>query len=190
MDHMVQRPWSPLITILFLIQLFSSINYCLAHNKTKYLDAVATWYGPSTGGGSTGGACGYCDSVEKAPLNKLIAAGGDTFFMAGKGCGSCYKVKCKSNPDCSKRPVNIVITDQCPSTNEHFDMSGHAFGAMALPGKEESLRCAGRWHNLLDGVQICKFRRVDTNGTILGSSLETQLQLSSCWSNLFPNHFW
>ncbi|CAN0896846.1 Putative expansin-B2 [Linum grandiflorum] len=143
---LLRRSWSPpLMIAVFVVQVFSSFNSCLSHNNdTQYLKAVATWYGPPTGAGSTGGACGYCDSVEKPPLHKLIAAGGDAFFKGGKGCGACYKVKCKSHPDCSTKPIHIVITDQCPGTNEHFDLSGHAFGAMAIPGKEESLRNAGK----------------------------------------------
>ncbi|CAN1185515.1 Putative expansin-B2, partial [Linum perenne] len=88
-----------------------------------------------------------------------IDCSGRRYILHGRESGSCYKVKCKSNPDCSKRPVNIVITDQCPSTNEHFDMSGHAFGAMALPGKEESLRCAGKI-NVKYRRYPCKYRNI------------------------------
>ncbi|CAL1361488.1 unnamed protein product [Linum trigynum] len=147
MGPISSRSWSGWTFSFLSLQLLASLNYCFCHtNKThhQWLEAQATWYGPPTGAGTTGGACGYTDSVEKPPFHKLVAAGGDAFYKSGKGCGGCYKVKCKSHPDCSKRPVNIVITDHCPGTNQHFDLSGHAFGAMARPGKEDLLRSAGK----------------------------------------------
>lgn len=57
-------------------------------------------------------------------------------------------MKCTEHPACSGKAVRVTITDFCPggpclTDSVHFDLSGTAFGAMAVPGLGGQLRGAG-----------------------------------------------
>ncbi|XP_058734822.1 expansin-B3-like [Vicia villosa] len=108
---------------------------------------TATWYGDPNGDGSTGGACGYGTLVDVKPLRARVGAVGSVLFMKGEGCGACYKVKCLDNSICSRRAVTVIITDECPgcpTDSTHFDLSGAAFGHMAISGENGQLRNRGQ----------------------------------------------
>ncbi|KAK7390211.1 hypothetical protein VNO78_25510 [Psophocarpus tetragonolobus] len=122
--------------------------------------AAATWYGPQDGAGSDGGACGYTESVENPPLSKMVSAGGPSLFRGGSGCGACYQVKCTENAACSRNPVSVMISDECPNCylrSVHFDLSGTAFGSMATPGQANNLRNVGQL-NILYRRVACSFQ--------------------------------
>ncbi|KAF8780753.1 hypothetical protein HU200_001190 [Digitaria exilis] len=108
--------------------------------------ARATWYGAPTGAGpyDDGGACGF-KNVNLPPFSAMTSCGNQPLFKDGKGCGSCYQIRCKNHPACSGNPETVIITDMnyYPVAKYHFDLSGTAFGAMAKPGRNEELRHAG-----------------------------------------------
>ncbi|KAG4981241.1 hypothetical protein AAZX31_12G192500 [Glycine max] len=111
-----------------------------------WFPGTATWYGDPEGDGSTGGACGYGTLVDVKPLKARVGAVGSVLFKKGEGCGACYKVKCLDHSICSKRAVTVIITDECPgcpSDRTHFDLSGSAFGRMAVVGENGQLRNRG-----------------------------------------------
>ncbi|GFQ05170.1 expansin-b15 [Phtheirospermum japonicum] len=95
-----------------------------------------------------GGSCGYGNLVSQAPFSSLVTGIGPSLYKSGKECGACYQIKCTKHRSCSRKPVRVVITDFCPggacvTDVAHFDLSGTAFGAMAIPGQENKLRNAG-----------------------------------------------
>ncbi|KAK7290906.1 hypothetical protein RIF29_05681 [Crotalaria pallida] len=111
----------------------------------RWYQGTATWYGEPEGSGSNGGACGYGKMVDVKPLKYRVSAAGPMLFKKGKGCGACYKVKCTDKELCAKRAVTVIITDECPGCPPvHFDLSGAAFGRMAVKGKNSHLRNKGR----------------------------------------------
>lgn len=134
---------------------FSKLSLCfkpkqfnLSTVATHWASAGATWYGSPNGAGSDGGACGYGNTVSQTPFSSMVTAVGPSLYKLGQKCGVCYQVKCTKHPSCSGKPTRVVITDSCPggpcaAESAHFDLSGRAFGAMAKPGKEQSLRNAG-----------------------------------------------
>jgi hypothetical protein len=111
----------------------------------RWLPARATWYGRPTGAGpyDNGGACGIKD-VNLPPYAGMTSCGNLPLFKDGKGCGSCYQIKCRL-PECSNRPVRVIITDMNygPVAPYYFDLSGTAFRYMAKPGLNDQLRRRG-----------------------------------------------
>ncbi|XP_022892136.1 putative expansin-B2 [Olea europaea var. sylvestris] len=144
-----------LVFILLAFFCFSNLCFCfkpkhfnLSTQAVHWSSAGATWYGSPDGAGSDGGACGYGNIVSQAPFSSLVTGIGPSLYNSGKECGACYKIKCTKHPMCSGKPVRVVITDFCPggpcaSESAHFDLSGTAFGSMAIPGEENKLRDAG-----------------------------------------------
>lgn len=112
------------------------------------MDARATWYGAPNGAGpdDNGGACGFKD-VNLPPFSAMTSCGNEPLFKDGKGCGSCYQIRCLSrmHPACSGVPETVIITDMnyYPVSRFHFDLSGTAFGAMAKDQRNDELRHAG-----------------------------------------------
>ncbi|CAL4923697.1 unnamed protein product [Urochloa decumbens] len=121
----------------------------------RWLPARATWYGQPVGAGpdDNGGACGIKD-VNLPPYSGMTACGNVPLFKDGKGCGSCYQIRCNAPEECSSKPVTVFITDMNydPIAPYHFDLSGLAFGALAKPGLGDKLR-----HR---GIIDMQFRRV------------------------------
>jgi len=121
----------------------------------KWLTARATWYGQPNGAGApdNGGACGI-KNVNLPPYSGMTACGNVPIFKDGKGCGSCYEVRCKEKPECSGNPVTVYITDMNyePIAPYHFDLSGKAFGSLAKPGLNDKIRHCG--------IMDVEFRRV------------------------------
>ncbi|XP_068646103.1 expansin-B16-like [Aristolochia californica] len=144
------RHYRNLVSFLFLI-----IISCLPVSvRSAYLSdphwhpATATWYGEPDGDGSDGGACGYGSLVDVRPMRARVGAVSPVLFKSGVGCGACYKVKCLDSRICSRRAVTIIVTDECPGGycafgRTHFDLSGAAFGRMAVAGEGSQLRNRG-----------------------------------------------
>ncbi|OWM75707.1 hypothetical protein CDL15_Pgr021872 [Punica granatum] len=129
---------------------FKSKHLKLTTYGTHWSSAGATWYGSPNGAGSDGGSCGYGNAVSRPPFSSMVTGIGPSLYKSGKECGACYQIKCSksAHPSCSGKPVRVVITDFCPggpcvTDSAHFDLSGTAFGAMAVAGEEEKLRDAG-----------------------------------------------
>ncbi|XXG85538.1 hypothetical protein AAC387_Pa11g0597 [Persea americana] len=136
---------------LLLLLLFFSI-FLSAHSvplsNPHWHPATATWYGSPDGDGSDGGACGYGSLVDVRPLRARVGAVSPVLFKNGEGCGACYKVRCLDKSICSRRAVTVIVTDECPGGycafgRTHFDLSGAAFGRLAVSGESSQLRNRG-----------------------------------------------
>ncbi|KAE9616866.1 hypothetical protein Lal_00034311 [Lupinus albus] len=144
---------SNLSLVCFCLTLKQLLLLCAAEGQPQHhvpdlhwYPGTATWYGDPEGDGSTGGACGYGSMVDVKPFRARVGAVGPVLFMKGEGCGACYKVKCLDNTICTRRAVTVIITDECPgcpSDRTHFDLSGSAFGRMAITGENGQLRNRG-----------------------------------------------
>ncbi|MCO5576494.1 hypothetical protein L7F22_030304 [Adiantum nelumboides] len=133
-----------------------------AYVDSGWQPASATWYGSPAGAGSDGGACGY-GSLENTPYGFSISSGSPVLFQGGKGCGTCYQIKCVEESSlCSTNPVTVVITDECPGCGgTHFDMSGFAFSSMSRdPSLKQLLLNVGMMNVLYRRVQ-CAYPRIN-----------------------------
>jgi expansin len=82
--------------------------------------------------------------VDVVPMKARVGAVSPVLFKNGEGCGACYKVRCLDSSICSRR----AVTDECPGGvcsggRTHFDLSGAAFGRLAVAGEGGQLRNRG-----------------------------------------------
>jgi len=134
--------------VVLLSMLVTSVHSGSIYSSS-WLAAKATWYGKPNGAGpsNNGGACNFKNN-HLAPFHSMTSCGNQALFKGGAGCGACYQIRCNKDchPECSNVAKTVVITD----INEenmgkyHFDLSGTAFGAMALPNRNAALRKAGK----------------------------------------------
>jgi hypothetical protein len=106
--------------------------------------------------------------VDVVPMKARVGAVSPVLFKSGEGCGACYKVRCLDHGICSRRAVTVIVTDECPGGvcaggRTHFDLSGAAFGRLAVAGAGGQLRNRGEINvvfrryslNLSMHAQIC-----------------------------------
>lgn len=137
------------------------VTLAMEKEELEWHPATATWYGSPDGDGSDGGACGYGNLVDMKPYRKRVGAVSPVLFRGGEGCGACYKVKCVDESLCAKRAVTFVVTDECPGGpcafgRTHFDLSGSAFGRMAIADKTTAILNSGEIPVLYRRT-LCKF---------------------------------
>ncbi|XP_059663148.1 expansin-B3 isoform X2 [Cornus florida] len=142
------RPFGLLFSLCLLVVVVVAVSPKPLHRLSDphWHPATATWYGDPNGDGSDGGACGYGSMVDVKPFRARVGAVSPVLFKGGEGCGACYKVKCLDKSICSRRAVTVIITDECPGcsgSRPHFDLSGAAFGRMAVAGNSNHLRDRG-----------------------------------------------
>jgi hypothetical protein len=141
------------VAVSSLLLLLGAGSAAVSYNDSSLMrmpmqwgSARATWYGQPNGAGpyDNGGACGF-KNVNQYPFLSMTSCGNQPLFRDGKGCGSCYKIRCSKHPACSGRTQTVVITDMnyYPVAPYHFDLSGTAFGKLAKPGRNDDLRRAG-----------------------------------------------
>ncbi|XP_078148172.1 expansin-B7-like isoform X2 [Carex rostrata] len=177
------------ITLIVIASLLGGAAPEGAANSTGgWLSGSSTFYGSPTASGppDNGGKCGF-KNINLPPFNSLTSCGSKALWKEGKGCGSCYLMKCTSHPLCSGQPKLITITDEClyggcADATYHFDMSGIAFGSLALPGKELDLHKAGKLAVLFKRVP-CDYKGRNINFHVEQGSNPNYLALLTEYQN-------
>ncbi|KAG6390855.1 hypothetical protein SASPL_148600 [Salvia splendens] len=166
-----------IIVLFFVCKICESSKRNSSQKLLHWSSAGATWYGGPNGAGSDGTRSNG-NLVSEAPFASMVTGIGPSLYKSGKECVACYMIKCRKHPLCSRK---MVITDlfrggACLSDAAHFDLSGTAFGAMAVPGQQDKLRDAGMLQ-----IRYARGRRPWTGGSKASIELEMKQSWGAVW---------
>ncbi|CAI9095625.1 OLC1v1031614C1 [Oldenlandia corymbosa var. corymbosa] len=126
------------ICFLLYVLIPSFAAFCLANNNDcPSISSKATYYKTPDGQGTPNGACGLKEWGKSINDGK-VAAVSSKLFKCGKGCGTCFEVKCKDKKWCSEKGTKLVVTDYGEGPETDFIMSPKAFAEMAKDKESEN----------------------------------------------------